>query len=107
VWEDQHVRAENEEDAQDIVLTLRIFTKVPLLLTLSGSVQCCEPAHCTYKKADVRTIPSNPARVATRVWKISILASLPLQNHTALVNRAVRCCVYQFFRVFFVRSDFL
>jgi hypothetical protein len=29
VWEDQHVRAKNEEDAQDIVLTLRIFTKAP------------------------------------------------------------------------------
>jgi hypothetical protein len=29
VWEDQHVRAKNEEDAQDIVLTLRIFTRAP------------------------------------------------------------------------------
>jgi hypothetical protein len=58
------------------------------------------------QNADVRTIPSNPARVATRVWKISILASLPLQNRTVLVDPAVYCSVYQFFQVFFVGSNF-
>jgi hypothetical protein len=55
VWEDQHVRAKNEEDAQDIVLTLRIFTKAPasayafrFCSMLWASALYVQESRCTY-----------------------------------------------------------